>query len=138
MFLKALINLGSTDYHKRLALEAAKMEYIACFAMTELTHGSNVMELRTTATYDEKTKEFFINTPTEKDIKIWIGNLAKDSTYCLVWARLITQGKDHGVHPFVIQIRDKVYHRPLPGLLIGDMGAKVGYVSIILNLISSV
>ncbi|TNV82531.1 hypothetical protein FGO68_gene5494 [Halteria grandinella] len=127
MFLKAIVNLGANDYHKRLMQEAARMDFIGCFAMTELSHGSNVMELRTTATFDEKTKEFVINTPTDNDIKVWIGNLAKDARYALLWARLITQGKDHGVHPFVIQIRDSIYHKPLPGLLIGDMGMKVGY-----------
>ena len=132
MFLKAIVNLGGNDYHKRLTMEAARMDFIGCFAMTELTHGSNVMELKTTATYDPTTKEFVINTPTDNDIKVWIGNLAKDATYALVWARLITQGKDHGVHPFVIQIRDKLYHKPFPGLLIGDMGSKVGYVSLYL------
>jgi acyl-CoA oxidase len=71
-----------------------------------------------------------INTPTERDIKIWIGNLAKDTTYGIVFAKLITQGKDQGVHPFLVQLRDTVFHRPLPGLLIGDMGAKTGYVRI--------
>jgi acyl-CoA oxidase len=129
--MKAVINLGGSAYHKRIAEEAARLDWISCFAMTELTHGSNVIELKTTATYDSKTKEFVINTPTERDIKVWIGNLAKDATYALVWARLITKGKDYGVHPFVVQIRDRVYHKPFPGLLIGDMGMKVGYVRLI-------
>jgi acyl-CoA oxidase len=127
MYLKALVNLG-TAQHRPLIEGAAKLDYIASFAMTELTHGSNVMNLQTTATYDPKTKEFVINTPSEKDMKVWIGNLAKDATYALVWAKLITQGKDQGVHPFVVQIRDKVNHKVLPGILIGDIGQKVGYV----------
>lgn len=67
-----------------------------------------------------------INTATERDIKVWIGNLAIDARYGIVFAQLITQGKNHGVHPFVVQLRDSLYHKPLPGLLIGDMGAKVG------------
>ena len=54
--------------------------------------------------------------------------MAKDATYAIVFARLITQDKDEGVHPFLIQIRDKISHKPLPGLLIGDMGSKIGYV----------
>ena len=109
-------------------MAAAKLDYIGCFCMTELSHGSNVMQLQTTATYDPIRKQFIINTPTERDIKVWIGNLAKDATYAIVFARLITQDKDEGVHPFVVQIRDKISHKPLTGLLIGDMGAKIGYV----------
>jgi acyl-CoA oxidase len=128
MCLKTLVKFGGTPYHQRLALEAARLDFIACFCMTEMTHGSNVMNLQTTATFDPAKREFVFNTPTERDMKVWIGNLAKDATYAIVFARLITQGKDQGVHPFVIQIRDKLYHRPLPGLLIGDMGAKIGYV----------
>lgn len=129
--MKCLINFGSNEYHRSVNESAAKLDFIGCFFMTELSHGSNVMELQTTATYDPKTKEFIVNTPTDRDIKIWIGNLAKDGTYGVLFAKLITQGKDHGVHPFLIQIRDKVFHRPLPGLLIGDMGAKTGYVIIL-------
>ena len=40
---------------------------------------------------------------------------------------LFTQGKDHGVHPFVVQIRDNKNHQPLPGCTIGDIGNKMGY-----------
>ena len=127
MFMKVLINFGGTDYHKKLVERAASLEFIGCFCMTELSHGSNVMQLQTTATFDPNSKQFVINTPTERDIKIWIGNLAKDATYGVVFANLITQGKNHGVHPFVVQLRDEVFHRPLTGLLIGDMGPKTGY-----------
>jgi len=129
MFMKCLINFGSNNYHKTVNEAAARLEFIGCFCMTELSHGSNVQELQTTATYDQKTKEFVFNTPTERDIKVWIGNLGKDATYGVIFAKLITQGRDHGVHPFLVQLRDKVFHRPMPGLLIGDMGSKVGFVS---------
>ena len=88
--MKCLVNFGSNDYHRKINESAAKLEFIGSFCMTELSHGSNVMELQTTATYDPKTKEFVINTPTERDIKIWIGNLAKDTTYGIVFAKLIT------------------------------------------------
>ena len=35
----------------------------------------------------------------------------------------------HGVHPFIIQIRDKKTHQPLDGIVIGDIGPKYGYAS---------
>lgn len=41
-------------------------------------------------------------------------------------AQLITQGKNHGSHPFFIQIRDERTHQVLPGLTIGDIGPKFG------------
>jgi acyl-CoA oxidase len=100
--MKTLINFGGSDYHKSLVERASRLDFIGCFCMTELSHGSNVMALQTTATYDIATKEFVINTPSERDMKIWIGNLAKDATYGIVFAKLITLGKDYGVHPFIV------------------------------------
>lgn len=40
-------------------------------------HGSNVRGLQTTATFDKKTQEFVLNTPTLRSIKWWISNLGK-------------------------------------------------------------
>jgi len=37
------------------------------------------------------------------------------STHAVVYARLITQGVDHGVHPFIVQLRSLEDHSPLPG-----------------------
>ena len=38
-------------------------------------------------------------------------------------ARLILQGKDEGVMPFIVQLRSLEDHSVLPGLEIGDIGA---------------
>lgn len=40
---------------------------------TELAHGSNVAGLETTATFDERTDEFVIHTPSVSATKWWIG-----------------------------------------------------------------
>ena len=36
---------------------------IGCFGLTELGYGNNAVEMETTATYDNETKEFIVNTP---------------------------------------------------------------------------
>lgn len=50
---------------------------LACLALTEVAHGSNTKQMRTTATYDPRTKEFIINTPDFEAAKCWVGNLGK-------------------------------------------------------------
>lgn len=60
-------------------------------------------------------------------MKFWIGNLAKSAHVGVVFAQLITQGKKQGVHAFVVELRNRKTHQPLPGILIGDCGAKIGH-----------
>ena len=48
----------------------------------------------------------------------------------MVFARCISQENDYGVQPFIVQIRDRDTHEPLPGVEVGDIGAKLGYNSI--------
>lgn len=96
-----------------------------CFGMTELAHGSNVAGLETTATYDEENEEFIIHTPHLGATKWWIGGAAHSATHCTVYARLIVKGKDYGVKTFVVPLRDSD-HNLMPGISIGDIGAKMG------------
>jgi hypothetical protein len=46
------------------------------------------------------------------------------ATHAVVYARLIIDGKDYGVHEFMVQLRDDK-HRPMPGVDVGDIGPKV-------------
>ena len=41
-------------------------------------------------------------------------------------ARLIIGIKDHGVHPFIVQLRSLSDYTPLPGIELGDIGIKMG------------
>ncbi|PIO57081.1 acyl-CoA dehydrogenase, middle domain protein, partial [Teladorsagia circumcincta] len=88
---------------------------IGTYAQTELGHGTNLKNLETTATYDPKTEEFVINSPTITAAKWWPGALGKSSNYAVVVAQLYTQGVCHGPHPFIVQLRDLETHKPLKG-----------------------
>lgn len=69
--------------------------------MTELAHGSNVAGLMTTATFDEKTDEFVINTPSVEATKWWIGGAAHTATHCACFAQLWVKGKNYGTKTFM-------------------------------------
>ena len=58
--------------------------------------------------------------------KWWIGDLGIFCTHACVFAQLIIRGKNHGVHAFVVPIRDH-NHKPFPGLEVGDVGPKLGF-----------
>lgn len=100
--------------------------FYGCFCMTELTHGSNVQGLRTTATFDADTDEFIIHTPDLGATKWWIGGAAHSATHCVVYARLIINERDYGVKTFVVQLRDPHTFQNMPGITIGDIGKKMG------------
>lgn len=53
--------------------------------------------------------------------------MGKTANHVLLFARLISQGKDHGVNVFIIPIRDSQNHEPLPGVVVGDVGPKIGF-----------
>lgn len=97
-----------------------------CFAMTELGHGSNVASLQTTAIYDLDSDTFQINTPSLTATKWWIGGAAHSATHAVVYARLIVKEKDYGVKTFIVPLRDESNFQLLPGVIIGDIGKKMG------------
>nr|GME02727.1 peroxisomal acyl-coenzyme A oxidase 1-like [Ipomoea batatas] len=126
MFIPAIKGSGTEEQQKKWLTLAYKMQIIGCYAQTELGHGSNVRGLETTATFDPQTDEFVIHSPTLTSSKWWPGGLGKVSTHAIVYARLITDGKDHGVHGFIVQLRSLEDHKPLAGITIGDIGTKFG------------
>ncbi|RZC87697.1 hypothetical protein C5167_028149 [Papaver somniferum] len=128
----SVINLGTKKHKDKYYEGIDNMDYVGCFAMTELHHGSNVQGLQTTATFDHITDEFIIDTPNDGAIKWWIGNAAVHGKFASVFARLILPthdargSSDMGVHAFIVPIRDMKTHETLPGIEIHDCGHKVG------------
>ena len=90
--------------------------------------------MKTTATYDKKTGEFVLNTPSLDATKWWPGEMGRMANYALVYARLLIPDddgdlNDYGLAPFLVQIRDLDNHKHMPGVKTGDMGPKFGYGS---------
>eukprot|EP01096_Ripella_sp_DP13-Kostka_P008124 TRINITY_DN301_c0_g2_i3.p1 TRINITY_DN301_c0_g2~~TRINITY_DN301_c0_g2_i3.p1 ORF type:complete len:1349 (-),score=671.96 TRINITY_DN301_c0_g2_i3:116-4162(-) len=125
LFLPTILGQGSDEQIMWWLFAAASMKIIGCYAQTELGHGSNVRGLQTIATYDKTTEEFVLTTPTLQSLKWWPGTLGRVATHAIVYAQLILDGKEYGVHSFMCQIRDE-NHRPLPGIELGDLGPKMG------------
>ncbi|KAK3749270.1 hypothetical protein QZH41_016045 [Actinostola sp. cb2023] len=91
---------------------------------------TNIRALETTATYDKATKEFVMHSPQQSACKWWPGYLAHSSTHAIVVAKLIVDGEEHGIHFFIMQLRDLTNHKPLPGITVGDIGPKAsGYLN---------
>ena len=151
LFGGSIAQLGTEKHHRRYLSRMAALELPGCYAMTETGHGSNVRDLRTTATYDPAAAEFVITTPDDDARKDYIGNAARHGRMATVFARLrvpchsddptlephhhpreatasppsTAPFDDHGVHAFLVPIRD-VGGAVLPGVRIEDCGAKEG------------
>lgn len=126
LFTNALLAMGS-ERHDRIYQAAWNREIVTCLAITEVSHGSNTKRIRTTATYDKDAKEYIINTPDFEAAKCWVGNLGKCASTALVFALLYTpDGVNHGLHGFLVPIRDPYTLKPYPGIIVGDIGEKIG------------
>lgn len=97
-----------------------------CYCLTEIAHGSNTKGMKTTATYDKKKQKFILNTPDFQAAKCWAGNLGQTATIAIVFAQLIIDGKNYGLHNFLVPIRDRQTLLPYPGVRVADLGEKVG------------
>ncbi|KAK3931837.1 putative peroxisomal acyl-coenzyme A oxidase 1 [Frankliniella fusca] len=126
MFLPTLAGQGTVEQQAYWISRAWNLEIVGTYAQTELGHGTFIRGLETTATYDPTTQEFVLNSPTLTAYKWWPGGLGHTANYAVVVAQLYTQGKCHGIHPFIVQLRDEETHMPMPGIIVGEIGAKLG------------
>lgn len=125
LFGSAVLQLGTAEHHDKWLPGIMSLEIPGAFAMTEIGHGSDVAAVGTTATYDPETEEFVINTPFRGATKEYLGNAALHGIAATVFAQLITNGVNHGVHCFYVPLRgeDGV---DLPGIGREDDGLKGG------------
>ncbi|SBV26475.1 Acyl-coenzyme A oxidase [Micromonospora krabiensis] len=129
LFGGAVLALGTRRHHDAHLRDIASGALLGCFAMTETGHGSDVQQLRTTCTYDPRTQTFDLHTPHEAARKDYIGNAARDGRMAVVFAQLITGGRRHGVHAWLVPIRN-AQGDPPPGVTIGDAGPKGGLLGV--------
>lgn len=125
LFGGSIATLGNEQQQKQYLPEIISGKLLGCFAMTETKHGSDVSSIETTASYDCMREEFIIRTPNILASKNYIGNAACDAELAIVFAQLFTGGGDHGVHAFLVPIRDKK-GQILPNVTIEDCGKKNG------------
>lgn len=122
-----VIELTGTERHRYLLHQLERSEISGSFALTELSHGSDSQRMETRATYDPKIQEFILHSPRIESMKVWIGNLGQTATHVLIFAQLYTPDNVcHGLHIFVVPIRNPKTLVPYPGITVGDMGHKIG------------
>jgi acyl-CoA oxidase len=57
---------------------------------------------------------------------VWLFAVGQTANYAVVVAQIYTKGVCHGIHPFIVQLRDEKTHRPMPGVTVGEIGPKLG------------
>ncbi|KJL48576.1 putative acyl-CoA dehydrogenase [Microbacterium hydrocarbonoxydans] len=125
LFGSAVLQLGTAEHHDKWLPGIMSLEIPGAFAMTEIGHGSDVASVGTTATYDPSTSEFVIHTPFRAATKEYLGNAALHGVAATVFAQLITNGVNHGVHCFYVPLRGDD-GADLPGIRREDDGLKGG------------
>lgn len=125
LFALSIHQLGTALHHAAYLPAAGRLDLPGSFAMTETGHGSNVADLETTARYVPEAGELVLHTSHVGARKDYIGGAARDARMAVVFAQLETGGARHGVHAFVVPLRDG-QGLPLPGVHIEDCGEKEG------------
>jgi acyl-CoA oxidase len=82
MFIPTLQIMGTDSQISKWMPLAENYHLLGTYAQTELGHGTNVRGLETTATYDPKSQEFILHSPTLTSIKWWPGGCNLDNIHC--------------------------------------------------------
>ena len=86
MFQTLIKMLATEEQYEKWVPLCENLKILGCYAQTEIGHGSDVASLETTATFDEKTDEFIIHTPTPTATKWWPGDMGRMANFAVVFA----------------------------------------------------
>lgn len=125
LFGSTIRALGTEEQYKEWLPKIESLEARGCFALTELGHGSNARSIETIAEYDREKEVFVLNTPTETAQKYWIGGALNTAQFSTVFAQLIIDEKNYGVHPFITRLRNDDWS-VAEGVQLADCGHKAG------------
>ena len=136
MFRQTIREQANDDQQRRWLPRIENWDFIGAYAQSEMGHGSNVRGIELEARYEPESKEFVLHSPTLTSSKWWNGGLGKTANWSIVMAQLLlpSEGKageyeNYGPHPFMVQVRDMKTFKPLPGIMVGDIGPKYGYAT---------
>ncbi|EXJ54443.1 hypothetical protein A1O7_09782 [Cladophialophora yegresii CBS 114405] len=137
LFGRTIDLMGTPEQKRKWMPLVAQGRVNGAYIQTELGHGSNVAGIQTTATFDPVDDAIVLHTPQLAAIKYWPGSIGYSATHGVVMARLLVPTpagtaagkpfKDHGIHPFLVQLRDPETGQATPGLELGDIGLKPAY-----------
>jgi acyl-CoA oxidase len=112
---------GSAYQQQRLA-DLDTGAALGVLALTELG-GTNGANHRTVAEYDHATREFVLTTPSVESWKFMPNVADAAHRIAVVTARLLVDGADEGVLPFLVTLRDRT-GAPPPGVRITTLPDK--------------
>ncbi|MFJ9951201.1 acyl-CoA dehydrogenase [Kitasatospora sp. NPDC091207] len=123
LFLGSL--LDHDPHEKRPLAPYLAMERIGTFLCTELGHGNDATALRTTAVYDRTDRTFTLHTP-DAGAQKFMPNTgpAGGPKSAVVAARLLVDGRDHGIFLFLTPLTDEA--GPLPGITVRPLPRRPG------------
>ncbi len=123
LFLGSLLDHDPHD--KRPLTEYTAMERIGTFLCTELGHGNDATALETTASYDLADRTFTLHTPHAGAQKFMPNTSAAGGPKsAVVAARLLIEGRDHGIFLFLTPLTDRV--GTLPGVTVRPLPQRPG------------
>lgn len=125
LFGGSIYFLGTDEQRRAHLGDVSTLALPGCFAMSEVGHGSDVQSLETQATWDAESRSFTLHTPSESARKDWVGGAARFARMATVFAQLEVSGERHGIHAFLVPIRDAAGEL-LEGVRAGDSGHKMG------------
>ncbi|MFD7067813.1 acyl-CoA dehydrogenase [Streptomyces sp. NPDC059913] len=123
LFLGSLLDHGGE--HRRDLSDFLRLRRVGTFLCTEVAHGNDAVAVETTAEYDRERDGFVLSTPHAGAQKFM-----PNTSPCggpksgLVAARLLVDGREHGVFLFLVPLTDEA--RTLPGVRVRLLPTRTG------------